>query len=78
VLFRSVFYIDISPDTAIERLSSRSKTPVEIYERKEFLERVRENYMALAKEFGFTIIDGERSPEEIHEDIVRRLERFYP
>ena len=71
-------FVDIPPEVAIERVYGRTKTPVDLYEREEFLRKVRENYLKLAKEFGFLVVDGNREPEEIHREIRERLERFYP
>ena len=70
-----VFYIDVSPDVAIERLYGREKSTVELYEKKEFLEKVRENYLHLAEECGFIVIDGERDILEIQRDIRKEVEK---
>lgn len=65
-------YIDISVDTAIERAAGDEK-----YEKREFLEKVRDNYEALADSdvFGERIvrIDGEQSPEEVATAAVGKL-----
>ena len=71
-------FIDVPVEVALERIYGRTKGTVDIYEKEEFLKRVRENYLELAKEFGFLVIDGDRDPEEIHEEIVKKVGKFYP
>ncbi len=65
-------FIDISPDTAMERIVENRET-VEIYENKEKLTRVREAYFAAferMKNFETVkIINGERAVEEIADEI---------
>jgi len=61
-----VIVIDISPETSIKR----SRGNVDRYEADlNFLSRVREGYKFLAKKFGWFIVDGERSIEEVFNDI---------
>ena len=43
-----VFYFDISPDISINRITGRGVT--EIYEKKDFLEKTRANYIRIMKE----------------------------
>lgn len=54
-------YIDISVDTALERADGDEK-----YEKRQFLEKVKDNYDALADaEDRIVRIDGEQSKEEV-------------
>ncbi len=71
-------FIDVPVEVALERIYGRTKGTVDLYEKEEFLRKVRENYLELAKEFNFLVIDGDRDPEEIHEEIVKRVGKFYP
>lgn len=61
-------YLDVSVDTAIERSSGDEK-----YENREFLERVRNNYEALASsdEYGHRIIriDAEQSRSKVRDEV---------
>jgi dTMP kinase len=66
-------YLDISVDTALERCDESEK-----YEKREFLENVRENYRALidAERDRFVVIDGEQSKEEVVEEAIEKLEQY--
>lgn len=67
--------LDISADTAIARINNRfkeEKKVIEIFEKKNFLEKIRNNYLAIAKRNDVgkvVVLDGERKPEEIFEDV---------
>lgn len=65
------FLLDISPEIAFKRISKRTKKTK--FEKIEFLKEVRENYLKLANEKRFIVIDGEKSIEEIKEEVVRKI-----
>lgn len=65
-----VIILDVLPETALSR--KREKT--HRYEKLEFLEKVKENYLFLAKEFGFYIVNGEQPPEDVFEEIKQLLD----
>lgn len=69
------FYLKISADTAVERLSSMSKKK-EIYERKEKLRKIAQGYEREIEEFPdeFVIIDGNQSEEKVTKDIIDIIE----
>lgn len=64
-------YLDISVDTAIERSAGDEK-----YEKREFLEEVKQNYDALveAERERFVVIDGEQSKDEVARQAVAKLD----
>ena len=68
----AVFYIDIPPREALERLEKSGKI-IDIYEEKlERLQKIRENYLYLldTKRFqGAVIVDGRRKLEEVFDDV---------
>ena len=67
-------YIDISVDTALERTSGDEK-----YEKRQFLEKVRENYEALADaEERIIRIDGEQSKEAVATSALGKLDTVAP
>lgn len=68
------FYLDISVDTAMQRLSHMDKTK-EIYEKRDKLEKIKEGYEMLIDMFPkeFIIIDGEKSEKEVTEEIIKHL-----
>ncbi len=69
------FYVDVNPQTAIERLSNM-KRQREYYETAEKLKKIKAGYDWLAKKFPeqITIIDGERLQEKVTNQIVKTLD----
>lgn len=72
-------YIDISPDESMKRLS-KARDSIELYESIENLKKVKEKYfqafeMLREKEKIF-IINGERSEEEISNDIWKEVSKL--
>ncbi|MDK2886330.1 MAG: dTMP kinase [Thermosipho sp. (in: thermotogales)] len=71
-----VFFIDISVELALKRLSKKDKDRLE-KEGKDFLEKVRKSYLEIAKKRqNFIIINGERSVEEIFSDIKKIIDSY--
>lgn len=68
------FYLDISIDTALNRLAHMEKIK-EIYEKRDKLEKIREGYHLLITMFPkeFVIIDGEKPEEAVTKEIVAKL-----
>ena len=67
-------YIDISVDTALERADCDEK-----YEKRQFLEQVKDNYDALADSYERIIrIDGEQSKEEVRWSALAKLDVVAP
>lgn len=73
-------FIDVEPDVALERIA-RNRQHAELFETKERLKLVRENYQKafhlLEEKERCVIVDGNRSEEEIAQsvwEIVRRLD----
>ncbi len=69
-----VYLIDIDPPTALRRVGERNPGREEIFEKKQFLEKVRKNYLELADET-FCVVNGNRKQEEIYYDIYHDLEQ---
>ena len=62
-------FIDVSPESCVKRIESRGD-PKELFEKKEKLERVAKIYKEIAVMFtNFIIIDGEKSKDEVAEEI---------
>lgn len=70
----ATFYLDVSVESAMKRLSSMDKSQ-EIYERREVLENIERGYKWLIKQFPkeFVVIEAEESVEEVTEAIINRL-----
>ncbi len=65
-----IFYIDISPEEALQRVGNRDS--LQCFERREELERIRANYVKIAEKF--IIIDGSRSIDAVHANIMDYLD----
>ncbi len=76
-----VIYLDVDPEVALRRISSRNslRTSVrerEHFERVEFLEKVREVYLALAEESeNFEVVSAAGTINEVQTSIRRRVGR---
>ncbi|MDR0509144.1 MAG: dTMP kinase [Candidatus Methanoplasma sp.] len=67
--------LDIDPKKGIDRIGERGE--LSKYEVPRYLENTRREYLRLADEFGFMIIDAEESQTEIADMIITKLkERF--
>lgn len=68
------FYLDISLDTAMNRIKKTDKQ-VEIYEDREKLGKIMLGYKWLAKEFPkeITVVNGEKSVEKVTKEIINDL-----
>lgn len=61
-------------DVPVRRSFSRKTAKRDVNEKdRVFLEKVRRNYRTLARRLGWRIIDGTKSPEEVHEHILLGL-----
>lgn len=70
-------FIDIAPEVAFERVS-KTRDKIELYESVENLEQVRNKYFEafdkLKKEEKIFIVDGNRSVEEIFNDVWQKIQ----
>ena len=69
-------FIDVSPETAMKRILARGQKK-ELFEETERLARVRSNYFAAMEKLkdseNFIIADGEGDPNEVAEEIWKKL-----
>lgn len=70
-----VCFIDISPETAVERIAQRRGIAPEIFEKTEFLRSVRNIFISIIDE-RFAVINGEQDIHTIHADILKSLDFF--
>ena len=73
-------FLDVPPAVCKKRIDE-NRSHVEIFEHQETLEKIRENYLKIIelfrkKEFTISRVDGDRSIEETHEAVVRRVREF--
>ena len=73
-------FIDVSPETAMERVT-RGRHQTDIYETKERLTDVRDRYLDLIHRMedveNIIIVDGNRSPQEISDDIWAKVCHYF-
>lgn len=71
------FYLRISADTAMARLSSRHIEDHEMYEKKEKLEKIARGYEWQVNKYGelFTAIDGEKNEDQVFEQIRKVIDK---
>jgi dTMP kinase len=69
------FFLKVSPRICIERIK-KDRFEITLFEKEEILRKVWKNYEILAKRFkNVYIIDGERSIEEISNEIIKITEK---
>lgn len=66
------FLLDLDPETALERISDRNIKSK--YEKLDFLQRVRKNYLKLAERHNWKIIDSKRELKEVKSEILKIIE----
>ena len=68
------FYLSVSVDTAFKRIGKKEREK-ELYEKKDKLEKIRLGYDWLAKKFAkeIIVVDGEKSEEEVTEEILSHV-----
>ena len=64
--------LDIDPKVGMGRVGTRGEE-ISKFERMDFQNQVRSNYLRLADEFGFKVVDASLSQEEVYEEVMRIL-----
>jgi len=68
--------VDTHPKICIERMK-KARHHVELFEEEHKLIQIRQNIMALKKNFPDTfIVDGNKKPEETHEDVKKLINKL--
>ena len=69
--------LDLDAAAAIERRGNKGTEPDRLErEQVEFFERAREEYLRMAKEPRFLVIDATLSPQEIHAQVLERVAKL--
>jgi dTMP kinase len=69
-----IFIIDVPASVSIERIRG-SRFGFELFEEIEKLEKVRNNFLELSKEYdNCFVINGNKSIENVHKDIIKIVE----
>jgi dTMP kinase len=71
-------YLEVPITTAVKRLSEKGEAK-EVYEEEKTLMKIRKGYKWLLQEFPeeFTIIDAERTIEEVTKDMIKVIEKKF-
>ena len=77
-----VVVLDVTLDVALQRIEARGK-PLEVYETRKALEPVAEAYAAFVRTKTYcgrpiVGVDGQGSPEEVHQRVLHALEEVDP
>lgn len=65
-----VILLDIDPDKSLERVSDRAKT---VFEKKEYLKKVRAEYLRYVEKGELVVIDALQSIETVHKEIIKHV-----
>ncbi len=72
-----VFILDLPVETALSRISRRS--PTDLFEKKEFLEKVRKNYLDLKQllsSHNIFYLDASKKPQEVQKQAEEIISNF--
>ena len=61
--------LDIDPSDSLRRVGVRGEE-VSKFEKLDFLEQVRSNYLRLAEEYGFTVVDASADPDTVFDKVM--------
>ena len=68
-----VIVIDIKPKTLV----NRPKNVVDTFQKDlELIRRVKKNYRILAKKFNWRFVEGEKSVDEVHQQVLKIVTKF--
>lgn len=67
--------LDIDPREGLGRVDTRGED-VSKFENLAFLQQVRANYLALAEEYGFEVVDASRGPDDVFADVMAIIDRL--
>jgi dTMP kinase len=69
----AIILLDVDPEVGMGRVGSRGEE-ISKFERLDFQKQVRSNYLALAKEYGFDVIDASKGPDEVFDEAMKIIE----
>ncbi|HOJ27449.1 MAG TPA: dTMP kinase [Spirochaetota bacterium] len=71
-----VYFIDIEPAIALERIHRRSGDNKEIFETLQTLETIRKNYLSIA-DSTFAVIQGSLGVEDMFQEVLKDFEKHF-
>jgi dTMP kinase len=72
------FIIDVDVDTALKRIKLNREQEVKLFEKKDFLRKVRENYLKLRGHLNIHVIDGSPDLPTVFDQIKNKIDRELP
>jgi len=70
----AIILLDIDPKVGIDRVGVRGEE-ISKFERLDFQNQVRENYLLLAKEFGFDVIDASQTQDQVFAEAMEIVDK---
>jgi dTMP kinase len=70
----AIILLDIDPKVGMDRVGVRGEE-ISKFERLDFQNQVRENYLLLAKEFGFDVIDASQTQDQVFAEAMEIVEK---
>ena len=67
--------LDIDPSVSLDRVGVRGEA-VSKFERPDFLKQVRTEYLNLAEEYGFEIVDASADADKVFQDVLAIVEEI--
>lgn len=64
---------DVDPEESLKRISDREQKSK--YENMDYLKRVRENYLKLAEEYDWTVIDAGKEAEKVKDKVLSLVKK---
>ncbi len=61
--------MDIDPEVSLKRVSQRGE--MSRFEKLDYLRKVREAYLGIAKEFGFTTVNADRDRDTVANEVIK-------
>jgi len=72
-----MIFIDTPVDVVHKRMHLKGGSAEDYFEKKgpSFFKKVRQGYIALSQEFGVVPINGDQTPEKVHQDVMRQINK---
>ena len=67
--------LDVDPSVSLDRVGVRGEA-VSKFERPDFLKQVRREYLNLAEEYGFEIVDASADADKVFQDVLAIVEEI--
>ena len=69
----AIILLDIDPEVGMGRVGTRGEE-ISKFERLDFQKQVRSNYLNLAEQYGFDVIDASKAQDEVFDEAMKIIE----